>query len=73
MKEEFKGKVLQAVDQILGDLGGDLLFMVVKPVVNLAKPELERMLEEKPEDVYKWLVTAQEKISEAIKTFEVSK
>ncbi|MEK6819155.1 MAG: hypothetical protein AABY10_04455 [Nanoarchaeota archaeon] len=73
MKEQFKGKVLETVEQILGNLGGDMLFMVVKPIVNLARPELERILEEKPEDVYRWLTTVKEKINEALAIYEGGK
>ena len=70
---EFKDKVLETVEQILGNLGGEMLFMVVKPIVNLARPELERILEEKPEDVYKWLATVKEKINEALAIYEGGK
>jgi hypothetical protein len=70
MKEQFKIKVMQSVDKILEDIGGNMLFMVIKPVVNLAKPELEKTIEEKPENVYNWLVMAREKISEAITAYE---
>jgi hypothetical protein len=70
---EFKDKVLETVEQILGNLGGEMLFMVVKPIVNLARPELERILEEKPEDVYKWLAAVKEKINEALAIYESGK
>ena len=73
MKEEFKGKVLETVEQILGNLGGEMLFMVVKPIVNLARPELERILQEKPEDVYNWLVNVKAKINEALAIYESGK
>jgi len=71
--EQFKTKVLRTVEQVLEDIGGNMLFMVIKPIVNLAKPELERMLEEKPEDVYKWLVMIKEKIGETIAIYENGK
>ncbi len=70
MKDNFKKQVQESVDFIISNLGGEMLFMVVKPIVNLARPELDRILEEKPEDVYKWLKTANEKISEALKSYE---
>lgn len=71
--KEFQKKVMQAVETTLEDIGGNMLFMVIKPVVNLAKPELEKLLEEKPEEVYKWLTTARDKISEAIASYEGGK
>ena len=71
--EQFKNKVLQTVEQILEEIGGNMLFMVIKPIVNLAKPELEKMLEEKPEDVYKWLLMIKEKIGETIAIYEGGK
>jgi hypothetical protein len=70
---EFKEKVLQTVEQVLGNLGGEMLFMVVKPIVNLARPELERILQEKPEDVYNWLKNVREKINEALAIYEGGK
>lgn len=73
MKEEFKEKVLETVEQILGNLGGEMLFMVVKPIVNLARPELERILQDKPEDVYNWLVNVRVKINEALAIYEGGK
>jgi peptidoglycan/xylan/chitin deacetylase (PgdA/CDA1 family) len=73
MKEQFKGKVLETVEQILGNLGGDMLFMVIKPIVNLARPELERILEEKPEQVYTWLTNVKERINEALAIYESGK
>ena len=71
--EQFKNKVLQTVEQILEEIGGNMLFMVIKPIENLAKPELEKMLEEKPEDVYKWLLMIKEKIGETIAIYEGGK
>jgi len=73
MREEFKKKVLETVDYTLANVGGNVLFMVIKPIVNLAKPELEKILEEKPEEVYNWLVIARDKINEAIKKYEDGK
>jgi succinate dehydrogenase flavin-adding protein (antitoxin of CptAB toxin-antitoxin module) len=71
--KEFKEKVLETVKQILENLGGEMLYLVVKPIVSLATPELERILEEKPEDVYKWLTTVKEKINEALAIYESGK
>ncbi|MEK6915886.1 MAG: hypothetical protein AABW89_05090 [Nanoarchaeota archaeon] len=73
MKEEFKEKVLETIEQILGNLGGEMLYLVIRPIVSLAKPELERILEEKPEEVYRWLANVKEKINEALAIYDGGK
>ena len=66
----FKQKVMKTVEHIIADLSKNTMFLMVKPIVNLAKPQLEDMLDEKPDEVYKWLVAAQTHIKEAIDIYE---
>jgi len=68
--EQFKQKVTETVDVVLRGLGGGILFKVIKPIINLAKPELEDTVGKEPEEVYKWLKTAQKHIGEAIELYE---
>jgi len=70
MKDKFKKQVLDTADFAISNLGGEMMFMVIKPIVNLARPELERMLEEKPDQVYEWLKKARDHINEALKHYE---
>jgi|GEM_PF-1205564 hypothetical protein len=68
--EEFKKDVIETVDFILSTFGGDMLFMIIKPIITLAKPELRKMLDQNPEDVYNWLKEAQKKLNKTIKAYD---
>lgn len=67
---EFKKLVLETVQHILRSLSGEVLFMCIKPIVNLAMPHLEKQLEQKPEEVYEWLKIAQTHINRSIAVYE---
>ena len=69
-KEDFKKDVIETVDFILGTFGGDMLFMIIKPIITLAKPELRKMLDKNPEEVYSWLKEAQKKLNKTIKSYD---
>lgn len=68
--EEFKKEVIETVDFILSTFGGDMLFMIIKPIITLAKPELRKMLDKNPEEVYNWLKEAQAKLNKTIKAYD---
>ncbi|MFW5852556.1 MAG: hypothetical protein ACOCUR_00845 [Nanoarchaeota archaeon] len=68
--KKFKDYVMDFFDTTIKGLAKDNLFRIIKPVVNLAKPELQWLVEKKPEEAYEWLKKAREQIDEAIRVYE---
>lgn len=72
MSEEFKLKVLETTEFILKSVAqdGGVLYMAIKPVITLAKPELRRVVEQNPQEVYNWLKSARDRIDETLNLYE---
>ena len=72
-KAEFKTHVLESVKGILALFDDKLLYQAIKPVINLALPKLEDMVNKEPAEVYKYLKMAEKHISEAVRLYEAEK
>lgn len=66
----FSDVVKQTVENVLKSLQDNKGFMMVKPIVNFAKPHLYEQLEKDPAEVYAWLKKAREEINKAMKVYE---
>lgn len=71
--DEFRRAVLETVDAVLASFEKEMLFKVVKPLINLARPELETMVEERPEEIYLWLKVVVENAQKGIEIYEKGK
>lgn len=72
-KEQFKTCVMDTVKTVLGMFEDKLLYQAVKPIVNLALPKLEDMVNKEPQEVYRYLKMAQGHIEQAVKLYEADK
>lgn len=66
----MKEFILQKIDEILNPLMSSPLFMMVRPILNLARPALIKEIEENPEEVKIWIKTANEKLTEILEFIE---
>lgn len=66
----MKEFILQKIDEILNPLMASPLFMIVRPIINLARPALIKEIEENPKQVKQWIKTANEKLTEILEFIE---
>lgn len=73
-RARFQEVAAKRVTAVLEDMGsrfaGNMWWGVVKPLVNVARPQLERAITEEPDEVHRWLVFAKSEIDAALEAWD---
>lgn len=65
----FNQAVIQTAEKIVLATQKNMLFMAVKPVVNMGLTALKMQIKDNPKEVYEWLLMAQVEIEKTLKLY----
>lgn len=71
--DEFKAKIFEVIDSVLITISKNMMYKMIKPVINPAKMILSDALDKNPEAVVGYLKISRQKIDEAIAIYEKGK